>query len=76
MKKITLNQEQEIQLKKSLNRHVNHLRSYAENSIKALNNARTWNVNFNEEIDAEFYKKEFEQYTAKAEILQSILNQL
>lgn len=76
MKKISLNQEQEIQLKKSLNRHVNHLRSYAENSIKALNNARTWNVNFNEEIDAEFYKKEFEQYTAKAEILQSILNQL
>lgn len=76
MKKITLNQEQEIQLKKSLNRHVNHLRSYAENSIKALNNARTWNRNFNEEVDAEFYKKEFEQYTAKAEILQSILNQL
>ena len=76
MKKITLNEEQEIQLKKSLTRHVNQLESFAENTMKALNNARTYNVKFEEKIDGEFYKKEFEEYTAKAAIIQSILEQL
>jgi predicted transposase YdaD len=76
MKKITLNKEEEVQLKKSLTRHFNHLESFAENTMKALNNARTWNVNFEEEIDAEFYKKEFAEYKAKAKIIQSILNKL
>jgi len=76
MKKITLNQEQEIQLKKALTRHFNHLNSYAENTMKALNNARTYNVNFEEKIDGEFYKKEIEDCKAKAAIISSILEQL
>ena len=75
-KTIQLNEEQLEALKKSLFRHCNQLEFQAEDTKRALINARQWQKPFDEKKDGDFYRNEIQKLNEKFEVLNSILEQL